>query len=194
MARGVCCAKSTSGFNRNGSSYGPCATSYYCKKNGKCYWDKNVRDVAAIANGVIPQLVYNSVRNHNKKKLLKTIQSSKPQIYFWTYNFYQALKFAYNLCGRNKTGCCYRMLWKPHDSTYKILKFGDKVDLYRYLIRTPSSDLNWFIKTVLKSLQSMNLAKHMISNSKYYPYQNLVKSQGDLRVRISKGKENKRIN
>ena len=29
----------------------------------------------------------------------------------------------------------------------------------------------------MKSLQTMNLAKHMIANSKYYPYQNLVNTK-----------------
>ena len=27
-------------------------------------------------------------------------------------NFNQRLKFSYNQAGRNKVGCCYRMLWK----------------------------------------------------------------------------------
>lgn len=170
MVKGICCNKTPSGFNKDGSSYGPCSDpNWVCDKRGKCDYKNN--STHDLAKGLIPKIVYNLIGN--KKKVLNKIQKSNPEIYFQTYNFSQSLKFAYNLCGRNKTGCCYKMLWKT-ESNKKVLTFNEKVTLYRYLIRRPNSELAWFISTVLKSLQSINLAKSMIARNRYFPYQNLV--------------------
>ena len=40
-----------------------------------------------------------------------------------------------------------------------------------------TSHMAFYLSTVLGSLQKMNLARHMISNNKQYPYQNIVKNR-----------------
>ena len=70
-----------------------------------------------------------------------------------------------------------KMLWKTHSGT-RLVTFKEQVNLWRYLIyNNRSSDLYYYIKVVLGSLRDMNVAKSMIGNSKYYPYQYLVKNR-----------------
>ena len=87
------------------------------------------------------------------------------------------LKFDYNLVGRNKIGCCYKMLWRTQGGK-RYVSFNDMANLYTFTIRNSrTSHMAFYLSTVLGSLQIMNLARHMISNNKQYPYQNIVKNR-----------------
>jgi len=151
----------------------PCQIDWTCNSRGVCTFNNTT---SSLDRALIPQPVYNFTINRNKKALLAYVQNNSA-LYFKTYNFNQALKFAYNLCGRNKTGCCYKMLWRTH-SGQRFINFKEQVNLWRYLIyHNRTSDLYYYIKTVLGSLRDLNVAKQMLGNNKFYPYQYLVKNR-----------------
>ena len=153
---------------------GACGTSYTCNKFGNnCKFGSNISN---LDKDLLPKKLVNSNGNlKSLKDILYYVQNpANKKILFQIYNFYQSLKFAYNLCGNNRSGCCYKMLWKTAGNK-QYLNFNEKVDLYRFLIRNnTTSQLYRFIKITLGFLQKANVAKNMISKNKYYPYQNLV--------------------
>ena len=158
-------------------------SQYECSgiNNTKCKYTNTIQD---LDTGVLPSGVINLVRTRNKNGLIKYAQNH-PALYFKTYNFSQMLKFNYNLAGRNKTGCCYKLLWNA-DNGKRFVSFNNMANLYTYTIRyNRTSNTAFYISTVLGSLQKMNLARHMIGNNKYYPYQNIVKNMPN--VKVSKG-------
>lgn len=151
----------------------PCQYDWTCNNRGVCTFNNST---TKLDRNLIPKGAYTFTIKRQKNKLIKYVQNNSVLL-FQTYNFYQALKFAYNMCGQNKTGCCYKMLWKTQSGT-RVVTFKEQVNLWRYLIyNNKSSDLYYYIKVVLGSLRDMNVAKNMIGNSKYYPYQYLVKNR-----------------
>lgn len=151
----------------------PCQTTRVCNKRGICTFGNQITN---LDNNLIPKGAYTFTVKRQRNKLLQYVQNNS-KLLFQTYNFYQALKFAYNLCGNNKTGCCYKMLWKTQGNT-RFVSFKEQVDLYRYLIyNNRSSNLYYYIKVTLGSLQNLNVAKSMIGNSKFFPYQILIKNR-----------------
>ena len=134
------------------------------------------KGITGLDKKLLPKALVNSSGNLiSTKQILFYVQNPvNSKILFSTYNFYQALKFAYNLCGNKRTGCCYKMLWKTSGNK-KFITFNEKVDLYRFLIRNnQTSQLYRFIKIALGLLQKANVAKNMIGKNKYYPYQNFI--------------------
>lgn len=151
----------------------PCQYDWTCNSRGVCTFNNTT---SKLDKNLIPKGAYNFTIKRQKNKLIEYVQNNSVLL-FQTYNFYQALKFAYNMCGQNKTGCCYKMLWKTQSGT-RVVTFKEQVNLWRYLIyNNRSSNLYYYIKVVLGSLRDMNVAKNMIGKSKYYPYQYLVKNR-----------------
>jgi hypothetical protein len=147
--------------------------------------------VTSLDTMLIPKSMYDAVINRQKNKIIAYVQTN-PQYSFWTYNFNQMLKFSYNQSGQNKTGCCYKMLWKTKGgSKYQRVPFNPMVNLYTYLIRyNRHSHLAYYNHIVLKIFQNMNLARQMLGNNKSYPYQNLVKNTNKNRGKVLKNKCN----
>jgi len=152
-----------------------CKSSYKCKGKYQtnCSYSPTI---VALDKSLLPKDIHDAVLARKKNKVIRYVQNNS-KFYFWTYNFSQMLKFNYNLCGQNKSGCCYKMLWKTYGGR-RYVAFNEMIDLYTYMIRYgKTSHLAYYISVVLGSLQTMNVARQMISNSKYYPYQNLVKNR-----------------
>lgn len=165
----------------SGCTLGSCKSTYKCRgpKNSNCTFAPRIVN---LDSGLIPRGAFNIVRNRRKNQLVAYAQNH-PRLLNSTYNFMQAAKFSYNLCGRNKTGCCYKMRWLTQ-SGQKRVPFNDMVDLYRYMIRySGSSNLAWYTTVVLRAFQNMNLARKMIGDSKYYPYQNIVRNRSGVNRR-----------
>jgi len=162
----------------SGCTLGSCKSTYKCRgpKNSNCTFAPRIVN---LDSGLIPRGAFNIVRNRRKNQLVAYAQNH-PRLLNSTYNFMQAAKFSYNLCGRNKTGCCYKMRWLTQ-SGQKRVPFNDMVDLYRYMIRySGSSNLAWYTTVVLRAFQNMNLARKMIGDSKYYPYKTLSEIEVEL--------------
>jgi hypothetical protein len=155
----------------------PFRSQYICSGTNetKCKYTSNITN---LDTALLPKGVINMVQTRNKHALVKYVQNH-PALYFKTYNFSQMLKFNYNLVGRNKVGCCYKMLWRTQGSGKRFVSFNDMANLYTFTIRISQnfSVRPFILSTVLGSLQKMNLARHMISNNKQYPYQNIVKNR-----------------
>lgn len=153
----------------------PYVSKYICSgiNNTSCKYDNKI---VQLDSDLIPKDVYKFVIQRNKNQLIKYAQNNSA-LYFRTYNFSQMLKFDYNLAGRNKIGCCYKMLWRTQGGK-RYVSFNDMANLYTFTIRNSrTSNMAFYLSTVLGSLQKMNLARHMISNNKQYPYQNIVKNR-----------------
>lgn len=158
----------------------PFTSQYICSGTNetKCEYTSNITN---LDTALLPKGVVNMVQRRNKHALVKYVQNH-PALYFKTYNFSQMLKFNYNLVGRNKVGCCYKMLWITN-SGKRFVSFNDMANLYTYTIRfNKTSNTAFYISTVLGSLQKLNLARQMIGNNKYYPYQNVVKNMPNVCV------------
>jgi len=153
----------------------PYVSKYICSgiNNTSCKYDNKI---VQLDSDLIPKDVYKFVIQRNKNQLIKYAQNNSA-LYFRTYNFSQMLKFDYNLAGRNKIGCCYKMLWRTQGGN-RYVSFNDMANLYTFTIRNSrTSNMAFYLSTVLGSLQKMNLARHMIGNNKQYPYQNIVKNR-----------------
>ncbi len=113
----------------------PCQYDWTCNKKGMCTFNNST---AKLDKNLIPKGAYNFTIKRQKNKLIEYVQNNSVLL-FQTYNFYQAPKFSYNMCGRNKTGCCYKMLWKTQSGT-RLITFKEQVNLWRYLIYNNRSD------------------------------------------------------
>jgi|LakMenEpi03Aug12_release.lakeMendotaPanAssembly.Ray.scaffolds.fasta_scaffold230274_2 hypothetical protein len=154
---------------------GTCKSSYSCTGpfQSKCSYAPIISELDRL---LIPKGVYEFVKNRKQYEIIKYVQNN-PKLFFYTYNFMQMLKFSYNLCGQNKIGCCYKMLWNTYGGQ-RIVQFNNMIDLYTYMIRYNNiSYMAYYTHVVLKVFQNMNLARQMIAQSKSYPYQNLVRNR-----------------
>lgn len=157
-------------------------TSFYLEPNslGALTELVTIENIPTISSSslditLIPKYLYDAVINRKKNKIIKFVQNN-PQYLYWTYNFNQAIKFAYNSYVKRTVCSCYKILWPVCEK--KIITFEEMVYLYRYLIKYKNvSNIAFYLSVVLSIFQKMSLARNMITNSKYYPYQNIVKNR-----------------
>jgi hypothetical protein len=122
---------------------------------------------------ILPDTMYSDIINRNKNKVLSVCELN-PLLYSQVGELEMKLRMAGDMASRNLLGCCHRLPWTPH-SGKKILSFNNLININRYRTRYHrTSHLSWFINTVINGYKKHELAKHYISNNKYYPANNLV--------------------
>lgn len=122
---------------------------------------------------ILPKNLYSDIINRKTKNIISACEQ-KPSLFKKVYNLDNNLKRAGDMAGRNRLGCCYKLEWIPQSSN-RVLSFNQLLNLNRYRIRFwETSNVNWLINTVLTTYRKHMKAKKFISNSKYYPVNNLV--------------------
>ena len=136
----------------------------------------NKTNYATLEKNALPNELYDDIINKRHNSLIKIIQND-PKWYTSVYLFDMKLRQAYELTGRNRTGCCHKLLWKPKAGD-RVLSFNQMVNLNRYRVRLHrQSHIHWFINTVLTSYKKMQKAKMFVAGNKYYPYHNAIKDK-----------------
>ena len=106
------------------------------------------------------------------KKVLSACRQNL--VYMHVGDLEMKLRMAGDMASRNLLGCCHKLPWTPK-SGGKRISFNQLININRYRTRYhKTSNLSWFINTVINAYKKHQLAKHYISNSKYFPANNLV--------------------
>ena len=136
----------------------------------------NIDSYTTLETNALPHDLYDDIINRRYNSLIKKIQNDS-KWYTSVYLFDMKLRQAYELSGRNRMGCCHKLLWKPKGGD-RVLSFNHMVNLNRFRVKLHrQSHLHWFINAVLTSYKKMQKAKMFVAGNKYYPYHNAIKEK-----------------